>query len=799
MDWLTDLRLSVRSLRNSPGFAIVAVTMLAVGIGVNATVFTVTNAVLFKGFALVPRNDRLVYISNGGCCASFGDYLDFRTEAQSFQGMGVTHGIGLVLQDTGGYAEHVEATEVTADVFKLTGQAPIIGRDFTPADEVDGAPSVAMLHYGFWERRFGKDPGVVGRAVRLNGKSATIVGIMPRGYSFPQSVDVWVPLVQTEAVRRHENRNTWFAFGRLRDGASLEGARAEIQGIASRLAAEFPIATPQPTVIGPFHEFFIGPNASVIYGSMWGAEGFVLLIACANHANLLLARALGRSREISVRLALGAGRWRIIRQLLVESVLLSSIGGLLGWWIAKVAVRAYELAMSQKSSWLILDYTMDGRVLAYLIGLSVATGLLFGLAPALQLSRLDVNASLKDGGRGATLGGRGKHLSSILVTVEMALAVVLLAGAGVMIRSFLKAHNADMGVHIENLLGASLSPSQGRYEEPEQRIAYFDRAQARLAGLPGVEAVALAESLPSWGSDKRPFELAGAPPTDDRRRPELSVLKISPNYLRTIGAQLLVGRDFSDADTASSPAVVLVNELFARRSWPGQNALGQRLRLFTGAQPGDWMTVVGVTSNIVQNDQTRQRVDPVVYQSYRQNPPGSMVLMARTRFPPASLISAFRRELQTLDPDLPIFGPWVVADRLESWWDSRFYGMLFLIFAGIALLLASVGLYTVIAHSVRQRTQEIGIRTALGATARDIFSLVLREGMLPLAVGLAVGLTGSFFVNRVLESMLIQVSPTDPASLLGASLVLVTAALLGCLFPAARAMRVDPAIALKYD
>jgi predicted permease len=381
----------------------------------------------------------------------------------------------------------------------------------------------------------------------------------------------------------------------------------------------------------------------------------------------------------------------------------------------------------------------------------------------------------------------------------MALAVVLLAGAGVMIRSFLNAHNADMGVHLENLLGASISLSEDHYAKPEQKISYFDRAQARVAGLPGVEAAAVAESLPSWGSAKRSFELAGAPSVDERQRARLSALSISPTYIRTIGARVLAGRDLSDADTASAPAVVLVNELFAKRNWPGQDPVGKRLRFFNDAKPGDWMTVVGVVSNIVQDDRTRQRVDPVVYQSYRQNPGGGMVLIARTRVPSAGLVSAFRRELQSIDPDLPVYGPWVVVDRMESWWDSRFYGMLFLIFAGIALLLASVGLYTVIAHSVRQRTQEIGIRTALGATARDILKLVLREGMLPLGFGLAIGLTASLFVNRVLQSMLIQVSPTDPASLLIASSVLMIAALLGCLLPARRAMSVNPAIALKYE
>jgi putative ABC transport system permease protein len=800
MSWLDDARLSFRTLRKNPGFTAVAVATLALGIGVNATVFTVTNAVLFKGFPLVAKNDRMAYIADGtgNCCVSYPDFEDYRAQAKSFQGMAIVHGVSIILNDANGYPENIDANENSAETFKLVGQRPIMGRDFTPADEAPGAAPVAILNYGFWERRYAKDPAIIGRTVRMNGAPTTIIGVMPQGFSFPQKVEVWVPLVKRAEVLERGRRNTWFAFGPLAEGATFDSASSEIEVIGKRLAATYPLTDKDyRPAVWHFHEFFIGPNAIMIYGSMWGAVGFVLLIACANLANLMLARAIGRSREISVRIALGAGRWRIIRQLLIESLMLSGLGGLLGWWLAKWGVHAYQLAMFSKSSWLILDYTMDNRVLGYLIAISIGTGLLFGLAPALRLSRLDVNSALKDGSRGATSGGKGKHLSALLVTGEMALAIVLLAGAGVMIRSFLKIHGADMGVDSDNVLIALLNLPSAQYPRPEARISFYDRLEMRLKSIPGVESVAMADDLPTWGR-KVPFELAGAP-VDNSRRPTLPVLTISPGYFRTLGAALLAGREFNEGDRASGVPVALVNSLFASQYWPGEDPVGKRLRLFKGNAPDSWLTVVGVVSNIMQGDETRQKFSPVVYLPYRQKPGNAMWVMARTRVAPTSLGAALRHEVQVVDSGLPMFGPFTLRGRLERYWDNRFYGSLFLIFAAIALLLASVGLYAVIAHSVSQRTQEIGIRMAIGATARDIRKLVFVQGMVPLAIGLAAGLVASLAVNRLLESVLVQVSPSDPITLVVASAVLILSATLGCLIPARRAMRVDPLVALRHD
>jgi predicted permease len=800
-----DIRLGVRMLTRDQGFTAVAVTMLALGIAVNATVFTVTNAVLFKGFPLVARNDRLRYIGYKGniCCVSYPDFLDWRAQSTSFSGMAIVHGVGLTVTDGNGFAESLNGNENSADTFRLVGQKPMLGRDFTTDDEKAGAAPVAILNYGFWERRYGKDPSIIGRTIRLNGATTTFIGVMPKGFSFPQTTDVWVPLVQTPSVLTRESRNTWMVIGRLADGVTTESASTEMEMIGKRLAIAYP-QTNRDLVpfVQTFTEFFIGPNGTLIYASMWCAVGFVLLIVCANLANLLLARAIGRSREIAVRIALGAGRWRIIRQLLIESVMLSGLGGFIGWWLAKWGVRTYELAMARKTSWLILDYTMDLQVLGYLVAISIGTGILFGLAPALRLSTLDVNTTLKDGGRGAS-GGRGNRLSSLLVAGEMALAIVLLAGAGVMVRSFLKVHAADIGVNTANVLAGSVNLPPATYATPEQRIAFYDQLMARLEATPGVESVATGSALPTWNSFKTKYEVAGSLSgryqQDESLRPTMSSLTVSTDYFRTMEARVLSGRAFGRADTASSLQTAIVNQAFVIKHWPGDDPLGKRLRLFDGATPGPWLTVVGVVSNINQNDQTRQRFEPLVYQPYRQKPGGGAWVFLRTRVPPESLSSVFRREVQTLDPDRPVYGPFTLVERLEMFWDSRFYGVLFAIFAAIALLLASVGLYSVIAHSVGLRTQEIGIRMAIGATTADVVTLVFAQGMIPLAIGLTVGLAASLAVNQLLSSLLIRVSPADPVTLIVASATLTLSATLGCLIPARRAMRVDPVVALRHD
>jgi predicted permease len=496
-------------------------------------------------------------------------------------------------------------------------------------------------------------------------------------------------------------------------------------------------------------------------------------------------------------MALGAGRWRIVRQLLIESLMLSSIGGILAWWMLKWGVRTYELA---DRSWRVLDYSMDYRVFGYLVVISMATGVLFGLAPAFRLSRLDVNTSLKEGGRGATDGGRSRRLSSLLVIAEMALAVVLLAGAGIMVRSFLTIYTANLGVKSENILALQLGLPDVRYARPEAKIAFLDRLTARLAAIPGVESVALANNLPAARSLTLPYELEGAAPIDATARPTISAMIAGPGYFQTLGATLRAGREFTDFDSETGERVVIVNERFATQYWPGEEPLGKRLRLFDKGASAAWLTVVGVVSNIVQNGAARQQFDALVYLPYRQRPVPGVEVFARTRIAPASLATAFRQEVQALDADLPVGNIWTLDQWLQ--WpalEQSNFTALFVVFALVALVLASVGLYAVIAHAVSQRTQEIGVRMAIGATTGEILRMVLRQGLPPVAAGLTTGIAAALALTPSLKSVLVQVSPADPLTYLVASAVLVVSALLGCWIPARRAMRVDPLVALRHD
>ena len=750
-----------------------------------------------------------------GCCVSYPDFLDWRVQATSFTGMEMVHGLDRAVRDENDFLQRRTVTEVTAGTFRLAGQEPILGRDFLPSDEAPGAAPVAILRYEFWERQYGKRADVIGRTIRIDNIATTIVGVMPRGFAFPQNEVMWIPMAPTPALMDRGDRNTgWFAFGRLVDGATIESARAEMGAIGRRLGDAYPQTNQGRNLIPQlynFREFFIGGNATLIYQAMLGAVSFVLLIACANLANLLLARALGRSREISVRLALGARRWQIVRQLLVESALLSTMGGLCGWWFAQFGLRIYSLWVSGPSvsdaiinTWFdgMLDYTMDYRVFVYLVIISVASGILFGLAPAARLGRLDVNGALKDATRGSTGSRRGKHLSGLLVVGEVALAVVLLAGAGVMIRSFLKIYMADIGVEAENLLVTRVTLPPSRYAEAESRVAFFESLSARVEALPGVESVALANTIPTDRLRRVAYEVSGVPSAgaaiDDQQRPTVSTLVAGPSYFATLGARIVEGREFTLFDGAASAPVVVVNERFAGSTWPGERALGKRLRL-AGASD-EWMTVVGVVGNIAQNDRMRQTIDPVVYLPFRQSSGASMAVFARTRVPPSTLVTDVRREIRAMDSELIPSQPQSLTDILaESYQYRGISGAMFLLCAVIALLLAAIGLYAVIMHSVTQRTQEIGLRIAIGATTGDIRWLVFREGVLTVGLGLAIGVAVSLFVNRLLVSSLVQVSPADPGTYAVVCGMLVLSTAIGCWLPARRAMRLDPVVALQQQ
>ena len=806
MTLLHDIRFALRTLAKNPAFTIIALTALALGIGANATVFTLTNGILFKNFPF-DKSDRILYLNtkdasrpaNQWSGVSYPDYRDWREQTKTFEGLAADTGERITISDKSGLPDNYIACKITANGFRLIGQKPAIGRDFDPNDDRAGAAPVAILNNGLWERRYGSDRSIVGQTIRIGGTQTTVIGVMPRGFSFPFDVDLWVPLVPTPDFEKRNVRDL-VAFGRLRDGATVSAARAEMTTIGRNLQTSYATTNQGIDVwVRTYSEFYLGPDIRAIFLAMMGAVGFVLLIACANVANLLLGRAVVRSREISVRMALGAGRWRIVSQMLVESLILSLAGGLIGWLISRWGVRVFDaVAISfRKPTWMSFD--MDARAFAYLAAISVGSGVLFGLIPALRLARMNVNVSLREGGRGAVKGRREKHLSSVLVVAEMALAVVLLAGAGLMVRTFLNIYRAPLGINENNILTMRLPLPEGKYPKPNDQVLFHERLRPRLQSIPGVKWVAITNNLPTGGSSPFPYELEGIP-SDSQRRPMLAALVISADYFRVMDVRPLAGRMFTEDDGVVGPPVVIVNERFAEKAWPGSSPIGRRLRLFSGALAEPWLTVVGEVPNIVQNDITPKEIDPLIYLPYREKPMSDMAIVARTLVRPGTLATAFRQQIQAVDSDLSVYNLWTMQERLErNYWLFQTFGILFSIFAAIALFLAAIGLYGVMAHSVSQRTQEIGVRMALGATANGILRLLFGEGMLYGAIGLGIGVLGAFGVTRILKAAVERAVPADPATFVIASIILIAAAALGCWVPARRAMRVDPAVALRHE
>jgi predicted permease len=801
-----DIRFGIRTLLKSPGFTVVAIITLAMGIGVNVTMFSITNGVIFKG---VPydKEDRVIHIlerdtlhNNQFSLVSYPDFRDFREQAKSFESIGAWSGSQVSIADANNLPDSYRAVQISSNAFRAMRTKPLIGRDFAADDEKPGAAPVAILNYGLWDRRYGKDPKIVGKDIRVNDLVTTVIAVMPAGFGFPNENDLWTPLIPRANAENRAARPL-LVFGRMADGVSAKTAKAEMDGIARNLEKAYPATNKGFTLsMRTTSEQLVGPEITSLFLSMMVAVGFVLLIACANVANLLLSRAVGRSREISIRVAIGAGKWRIIRQLLLESVILSGIGGFIGWVISIWGVRAFDVATVPlgRPTW--MQFSTDYRVLLYIIAVSLGTGVLFGLAPALRLASLDVNSALKDGSRGSSSGTRGKYLSSVLVVVELAMAIILLAGAGVMVRSFLNIYRAPLGVNTANVLTMRVVLPETKYPTPNDQISFVDRTKARLQALPGVDSVSIATTLPTGGSTSLPYELEGSEPLEGNNRPTIPTVIIDPDYFRVWDVRLSSGRTFTERDRKTDLAVVIVNQYAANKLWSGKDPLGKRIRFFNGTEAGDWATVVGLAPNILQNDISPRQVDPVIYIPFAQKTAAGVAIIARTRVPSGALATPFRKELQAIDSAMPVFNLWTMSERLQ-----RNYGLneilseLFVIFAGIAIVLASVGLYAVISNSVTQRTQEIGVRIAMGASARDIGRLVLSFAMRRVVIGLTVGLVGAFALTRVLQAFLVQVSPSDPVTFIISSTVLILSSLAGCGIPMARATRVDPLIALRHD
>jgi putative ABC transport system permease protein len=805
-----DLRYAARTLLRDRSFTVIAVFCLALGIGINSTIYSAMHGMLVRP---LPYRDPGAVVAIGESYPkegwtdselSFLDYLDIREQTKDvFEDVAVTaeRFVNYEEMTSDGRlteSEGIEAATITANMFPLLGIRPVLGRHFREEEDRPGAPRVAMLGYEMWRSRYALDSSVIGRTVRLNGQPTRIVGIMPARFRWFDDEHLFVPLA---ADRATESRGSHYLEGvaRLKNGVSMDRANEALAAVAARVGEEAP-ADHAGHGFGaiPMRQHLVPGEMKLVVSVMMGAVMLVLLIACANVANLLLARATARQKEIAIRTALGARRGRVIRQLLTESLGLGVIGGALG---VLFAVWATDLIMSQipeeLPNW--MEIKVDGGVVIFTALISVLAGIVFGVVPALESSRPNLNATLKDGGRGTSVGGRRGRMRSGLVVLETALALVLLIGATLMMRSFLHLRHLEPGFDTASQVTTRLYLSNDRYPDGASRVAFFRSALERLATTPGAEAVAAVNYLPLSGNTSySSFRVEGqtfAP----GQSPHAGWRPITADYFRAFGMREPRGRSFTDAEVFDSAArVVIINQTIAERFFPGKDPLGRRLT--TGlADNSEWLTVVGVVPDV----KLRELGTPPenqLYVPYAYAPWRTMSLVVRVRGDPAAFTPSLRRAIAEVDPALPLFEVQTMADVARlSYWDKRLYGLMFASFAVIALLLAAIGVYGVMSYTVSQRTHEIGVRVAMGAQLRDVLSLVVRRGVVLTVVGLAIGLVGAFALTQVLSGVLFGVSPTDPASYVGISLVLFTVALVASYVPARRAAKVEPAVALRYE
>jgi putative ABC transport system permease protein len=802
--WWPDLRYALRTLGANPAFTLVAVTALAVGMGANAAIFTIMNGALSWNLGL-DHVDRMVVINTVDASRSpmfeesYSEFRYLRAQSRSFAGLAAYQFAPVNVSGAGALPERFDCVKMTANGFAVAEQKPEFGRDFTADDERQGTLPVVILAHHVWAGRFGKDPAILGKTVRVDEVPMTVIGVMPPGRRFPEETDLWTPLIPEASLEKRDTRSL-MVFGRLAEGVSAAAARLEIAAISRRLAAKYPATNAGLTAeVVPIAVITGAYAVRPLLRALWVAVGFVLLIACADVSNMLLARGTERAREISIRVAIGAGRSRIIRQLLVESLAIATAAGVAAWWIAIGGLRWFgaSIAAAGKPIW--LNLSLDRSAFLYLAVISIGSGILFGLAPALRLAQIEIHTILKDGGLGAAGSRRSRRLSNLLVIAEMALCIVLLMGAGLAIQSAARLYAAPLGINPQSVLTMRLNLPEAKYARPQDLAAFHRSLHGRLESLPGVESVAAVSNLPlgQW------LTLHGAIESPGQRtagETPLRAVVAGPHYFDVLQVRPRAGRLFDERDDRSGPPVAVVNETFAAKFWPGVEPLGKQIRLVKAGAVGQPLTVVGVIPDVAQNFRNPLERDPVIYLPYAQDPQRFSFVVARTRVPPATLAEAFRREVQAVDENLPVYDVGTLENHLSrNRLSSALFGGIMTVFAGIALLLAIIGLYAVIAHSVSQRTQEIGIRIAMGGTTRDIVRLVFAQGLRPLAIGFAIGLPLAFAAGRALRGILLGVSPADPAILSGVLLLLVVVGAAGCAIPARRAIRVDPAVTLRRD
>ena len=815
-----DIRYGARMLLKNPGITIIVIIALALGIGANTAIFSVVNAVLLRPLPY-PESDRLIFLNEKSpvldeMSISYPNFLDWRAQNQTFEKIGVYNRASYNLTGTG-EAERIVTGQVSADLFSVLRVNPAYGRVFTNEEDKPGGTPVVVLSYPLWQRRFGGQTSILNQNITLNSKSYTVIGIMPESYAYPSRAEMWVPVGQLSdqpSWQQRGNHPGLYGVARLKPGATFEQADADMNNIAANLEKQYPDSNAANRVrLRPLLEIFVVDVRRALW-VIFGAVGFVLLIACANIANLLLARATARKKEMAIRTAVGASRWRIARQLLTESILLSLIGGTIGLVLARWGVSLI-LYVSPDAIPRSREVGLDWTVLVFTIGVSFLTGILFGLIPAIQAGEVDVHETLKESGRGTS--GR-QWLRSALVVVEVATTLVLLIGAGLLIRSFYLLQKVNPGFSNEHLTSFSISLPQKKYATEETRASFYNRLLENIRALPGVESTAAASGLPLGNNGwQTSFVIDGRPVPPRDQTPLMEACLVTPDYFKAMNIPVLRGRVFNDRDDRSHLAgrdlsklteverdgaglnSIVIDEEFARRYWPNEDAVGKRVRM--GSDPkAPVLEVLGVVGR-VKMESLNQNSDRVQgYFAFNQVPLGGMTVIIKGASDPNQLISSVRSAVREIDPDQPIYSPRTMNEiRAESVAGERLNLTLLSLFAGIALVLAIVGIYGVMSYSVTQRTHEIGIRMAIGARPLDVFKMILGHGMKLALIGVGVGLVGAFLLTRLMATMLFGVQPTDATTYGAISILLIGIALLACYLPGRRATKVEPTISLRYE
>lgn len=799
--FLRDLQYGVRMLLRRRGFAAVAIITLALGIGANTMIFSVVNAVLLSPLPF-PDSGRLVRIGeshpNYKANFTYASFLDLGNQTASVEQIAAARFWSDNLMD-GGEPEQVSMMLVSANFFGALGVPPELGRTFSPEEDTPGRDDVVVVSHALWQRRYGGDPNLIGKVITLGGHDRTIIGVMPQDFQsnvlFSGQYDVWAPLVPGGLLRDNRRSHLLAVIGRLKPHATIAQAEAELGALAAGVEQRNP-GVDDPglgvNVVG-LQDRLVAPMRPALM-VLLAAVGCVLLIACANVANLLLARSASREREMAIRLALGASRWRIIRQLLTESTLLALAGGaagllLAGWGVASIT------ALAPGNLPRIGEVRIDGRVLGFMLVTSLLTGILFGLAPALQLPRLSIQEVVKDGGRGAT-GNRRRWLRHFLVVSEVAFALMLLIGAGLLINSFWRLQQVDRGFDARNLLTLNLTLS--RYSTNEQQVAFLREMLERISLTPGARAVGLTSTLPLRGGPATDFVIEGRPPLQPGDEPSADIRIIDPNYFRAMSIPLRAGRPFSETDSGNAPTVMVISEKMARQFWPNEDPIGKRVTMKDWGPPltGEIVGIVGDVKADGLDSETR----PMIYWAYSQFPVIFNNIVVRTEGEPLGMVGVIKSQIWSVDPAQPVASVATMEQVLASSVATRRFNMMLLgVFAIVALALAAVGIYGVISYTVSERTHEIGIRVALGAQGSNVLRLVVGQGMILALTGVGVGLLGAFALTRLMSSLLFGVTATDPLTFIAIPLILMGTALGACFVPALRATKVDPIVALRYE